>query len=91
MWSDKGIGVGVPSGRKVGRVDSIICLVHRLGMGRPAEQAALVPGPALSSHQPGCWGRVPWPGRTRPVQTPRPYGSLESMGSSNPPSPRQQL
>ena len=25
--------------------DSIICLVHRLGIGRPAEQAALGPGP----------------------------------------------
>ena len=28
--------------------DSITCLVHRLGVARPAEQAVLVPGPALS-------------------------------------------
>ena len=43
-----GYGDGVPSGRKVGSVDSITCLVHRLGVARPAEQAVLVPGPALS-------------------------------------------
>ena len=45
LW---GYGDGVPSGRKVGSVDSITCLVHRLGVARPAEQAVLVPGPALS-------------------------------------------
>ena len=65
--------------------DSIICLVHRLGMGRPAEQAVLVPGPALSDPADKLSGAGPMARSCRPVQTPRPFGSLESMGSSIPP------
>ena len=83
-----GIGeywVGVPSGRKVGSVDSITCLVHRLGVTRPAEQAALEPGPALSTHQSGCWGRVPWPGRAGLCKPPDPAAHWSRWGLPIPP------
>ena len=65
--------------------DSITCLVHRLGVPRPAEQAALEPGPALSTHQSGCWGRVPWPGRAGLCKPPDPAAHWSRWGLPIPP------